>query len=429
MAALPKVLLLVSGGADSVFLFWQFLAAKQNQALEFAVLHFNHHLRGLESDADADFVQNLCISNEIEYIGVDLHFAQKIGIQNEARQLRYQRACEIAKTKGYAILATAHHADDQIETLTMRKARGAGLKGLCGIHTLSTSHGLKLWRPILHWRKSEILQKLALEGRLFRTDSSNSSLAYFRNRTRQALEALAPDDKWYNQCETHRLFLTTVDAYFNKRMKAEGKAQTPFIPKAQFNRLTTEMQFRLLQHRAKHCGLKKQWRLQDFLQIQKENQILNLGPLVLVHDSRGLWFLKNSAKHSHSPMRQISKPGAYYWGQKRLKVIVKEIELKYLINKNNFNKTEFVVRLTTFPWQVASNVLSNAFWAFGRTTSGTVQAFLKDQKVNRWIRPHWPIILGSAGEVVAVLGIEIDNAVRVNSSDAVALTIKSVWPR
>lgn len=116
------------------------------------------------------------------------------------------RACEIAQTKGYAILATAHHADDQIETLTMRKARGAGLKGLCGIHTLSTSHGLKLWRPILHWRKSEILQKLALDGRLFRTDSSNSSLAYFRNRTRQALEALAPDDKWYQTCQAHRLF-------------------------------------------------------------------------------------------------------------------------------------------------------------------------------------------------------------------------------
>lgn len=424
MVPVPKILLLVSGGADSVFLFWQLLKCKQAHKLDFAVVHFNHHLRGLESEADAAFVQNLCVKNAVEYFAIDLQFNAKTGLQNNARKLRYQKACELAKRQGFTTLATAHHSDDQLETLCMRKARGSGLKGLCGILPLTQIQGLKLWRPLLHWSKNDIKQSLADSQREFREDHSNSSQTYFRNRVRLALNTLGANKTWRKCCLEHNQFLQSLDVYFNKRLKIEAKARVPFIAKAQHNRLTRELQFRLTQRRAQEFGLKKEWRQQDFLKIQHEKAVLTLDQLVIVHDQFGLWFLTQSSTPQPSPCH-LPQSGAYFWGRTRLKVLLKEV----CINDLNLKDKMFISSKNKFPLQISVPKTASTFLPYGRQHQMRVVDFLKDAKVNRWLRPHWPVLTDHDQNILAILNLEIADAARVLPQDTTALCLQVVWPR
>src|SRR5258705_1926717 len=145
------VLVAVSGGPDSVALL-HFLVHEREQTgrpAGIAVGHVNHGLRGRESDEDARLVRQLCESWSAPHFETRLpegalqRGRDAIAPEAEARRLRYEALRDLAARAGAEAIAVAHTADDQAETVLFRLARGAGLRGLGGIHSRAKVHGAK----------------------------------------------------------------------------------------------------------------------------------------------------------------------------------------------------------------------------------------------------------------------------------------------
>lgn len=184
------LLVACSGGADSVFLFLaiQGWLEARNELSRLKILHFNHRLRGEESEGDEDFVRKLA-----EQLDVPLSVsrwnrenpAESVS-EDQARQARMDFfAIEVASKSGEAIILTAHHADDVAETMLMRLSRGSGLQGLSAPRSFSVGYkGLHFARPLVDWRKNEMIDLLKRCGATWREDSSNRESCFYRNRLR-----------------------------------------------------------------------------------------------------------------------------------------------------------------------------------------------------------------------------------------------------
>ena len=132
------ILCAVSGGADSMALLHSLLHMQETLGITVCVAHFNHQLRGEESERDARFVEDWCQKADIPFrlgTGEVAQMAQEPGrgLEETARSLRYAFLEDAAEQMGADRIATAHHADDNVETLLLHLTRGTGLKGLTGI--------------------------------------------------------------------------------------------------------------------------------------------------------------------------------------------------------------------------------------------------------------------------------------------------------
>ena len=152
-----KVLAAVSGGRDSVYLLHWLRQLQQARNLTIGAAHFNHQLRGGESDRDEQFVRELCRQLEIPlFVGrgdVKAYGMEKnLGLETAAREMRYAFLEQTRLTQGYDCIATAHQAEDQAETVLLNWIRGAGALGLSGIPPVRGN----IIRPILNVSRKEI---------------------------------------------------------------------------------------------------------------------------------------------------------------------------------------------------------------------------------------------------------------------------------
>jgi len=171
-----RVYCAVSGGADSMALLWGLFLLKDKLEIDLAAVHFNHGLRGAESDADEAFVRDFCSRFEIPLtVGQKRVTPEKKGLEAAARDARY---AFFATLPGK--LATAHTADDNAETVLMHLIRGTGLKGLGGIMPVNGN----VIRPMLHITRQQVLAFLEEYHIPHREDSTNSTDDFLRNRLR-----------------------------------------------------------------------------------------------------------------------------------------------------------------------------------------------------------------------------------------------------
>ena len=171
-----RIVCAVSGGADSMALLWGVYLLKDKLELDISVAHFNHQLRGAESNRDEAFVRDFCAGYGIDFVsGSTQVIAGPKGLEAAAREARY------AFLKGLpGKIATAHTADDNAETILMHLVRGTGLKGLGGIAPVNGN----LIRPMLDITRAEVLAFLAEYSIPYVEDSSNSGDDFLRNRLR-----------------------------------------------------------------------------------------------------------------------------------------------------------------------------------------------------------------------------------------------------
>ena len=185
-------LVAVSGGADSVALLRGLAHLKGNLGDgRIIAAHFNHRLRGAESDADEAFVRQLTsdlnIPLEVGSSGAPTNSTGD-GIEAAARAARYSFLTDTAHRVGARYVVTAHTADDQVETVLHRILRGTGISGLAGIpRARELSPAVALVRPLLAITRAEVLAFLATLPQPYREDSSNASPAFTRNRLRHEL--------------------------------------------------------------------------------------------------------------------------------------------------------------------------------------------------------------------------------------------------
>ena len=181
-----RVLVALSGGRDSMALLTALEELAEDRSLTLLAAHYDHGLRGEESRRDRDFVMRWCESR-----GIPLTVGQgdvageakrtRRGVEETARTMRYAFLEETADRGGADCVATAHNADDNVETVLLHLVRGAGLDGLTGI---PPRRG-RLVRPLLARSRTDIDAYLARKGVPWVEDSTNARTDYARNRLRQ----------------------------------------------------------------------------------------------------------------------------------------------------------------------------------------------------------------------------------------------------
>ncbi|MEK7711251.1 MAG: tRNA lysidine(34) synthetase TilS [Planctomycetota bacterium] len=246
----------VSGGADSMALLHLLVGLNEKMAwrLRLHVAHLNHRLRGGESDKDAAFVQAAADGLSLpctvaERDVANLAEAEAKGVEEFSRRERYaffERVCLQCDAR---IVAVAHHADDNAETILHRILRGTGLRGLAGIprsRPLSPGSGVRLIRPLLTMTRDALRKYLSDEGVAFREDRTNAQNEPMRNRlrntilpmlesqvnpqVREALIRLAAQARWFEdflqetvQRTLETLIISRTDQFLSLNVNALAK--------------------------------------------------------------------------------------------------------------------------------------------------------------------------------------------------------------
>ncbi len=213
-----SIVLAVSGGADSMILLHASLQLLQYpesrlQGAQLHVAHINHQLRGTESDSDEQLIQQLCNQWQVPCTTrtVNVHRIHEQSthesLEETARRVRYEHLLDIAANLNASYVVTAHHRDDQAETILHNILRGTGLRGLAGIvPSRELGPKIRLLRPMLDINRSMIMQYLEHANLQFREDATNQDPGFLRNRIRHRLLPLLRSD-FNAQTEQHLVSL------------------------------------------------------------------------------------------------------------------------------------------------------------------------------------------------------------------------------
>lgn len=242
-----RIAVALSGGADSVCLCSLLSKLAAVNGFTLYALHLNHMIRGDEADRDERFCKRLCDELSVRLIShrEDVPALAKAcgkSLEEAARDARYSFFETVMKKEGISVIATAHNADDNAETVLFRLIRGASLDGICGIRTeRELAPGLTIVRPILAFPKRDIIGYCEENGLGYVTDSTNACIDYPRNRIRARIlpEAEAIDPAFLSvmarNCEQFSLdsdFLRSeADILYDEAYNAKDMAVLPLIGK------------------------------------------------------------------------------------------------------------------------------------------------------------------------------------------------------
>lgn len=180
-----RIIIGLSGGADSVCLFRMLAELRDEYSLSLYAVHVNHGIRHEDADADELFAKELAGEYNIPYRSY--HYSVKqiakdasLSVEEAGRQVRYEVFEKERQLCGADKIAVAHHMNDQAETILFRMCRGTGIKGLLGM----APSGGYIIRPLMCLRRDEIIQYLKEAGQDYREDITNSCMDYDRNRIR-----------------------------------------------------------------------------------------------------------------------------------------------------------------------------------------------------------------------------------------------------
>ncbi len=179
-----RILLAVSGGVDSMVMLHLFIKCRY----PVGVAHVNFGLRGKDSDQDESFVRDYCKKHDVPFFSrrfdtKNYAESQKLSLQMAARELRYNWFNDLLQKGDYHWLATAHHLNDNVETILLRLANGSGLDQLTGIPRKND----RIVRPLLFASRDEIVAFARAENIVWREDASNLTTHYQRNFVRHEL--------------------------------------------------------------------------------------------------------------------------------------------------------------------------------------------------------------------------------------------------
>lgn len=237
------VVLAVSGGIDSMVMMHLFNSLSASWRMRLSVVHVNHHLRGNESEEDEQFVRSAASALNLPCFSMDVDVASyqsahRVSKQEAARELRYQAFEEARLKAGAESVATAHHADDNAETVLMNALRGAGIRGLSGIPPRREKGSVI--RPLLWATRQEISIYAVEKGIQHREDSSNISLEYTRNALRRVV---IPDLETLTHTNVVESLnrVSSIMRSLQDRVESELRTRMPSIVAHGGNRVTVSL--------------------------------------------------------------------------------------------------------------------------------------------------------------------------------------------
>ncbi len=399
----------LSGGADSMAM----LDVLTLLGYRCIAAHCNFHLRGEESDRDADFVKKWCKSIDIEFVSIDFDTTgyasdKKISIEMAARELRY-RWFEIIRSEYQAeAIAVAHHRDDSVETVLMNLVRGTGIKGLTGIAPKNE----KIIRPMLCTTRQQIETYLKNRSIPFVIDSTNNEDLYTRNYLR--LNVLPMLQK-LNPSVTDAIFRTSQNLREAEKMYHAATERAKSIvfdgEKIDITALLTEASpisvlFEILAPLGFNptviedvCGALQAESGKIFVgerfRIIKDRDFLLLDPISTIMGNEDVFYIQSDTREMEVPIHLI-------FSQEKKSVPIKKNRLWLYAD---MDKLAFPLVLRR--WQQG-----DWFIPFGMKERKKLSDYFSDQKFSLKDKENaW--ILVSDKEIVWIVGERSDNRIRV----------------
>ena len=407
-----KLIIAVSGGVDSIVLFHLCLKLKLN----FFVAHCNFKLRKKESDLDEKFVRDLAIKHNIKFYTKSFN-TKKLSnndnksIQMVARELRYSWFEELSKELNIKHILTAHHLDDSLETFLINLSRGSGIDGLLGIPEVNDT----VYRPLLIFKKDEILSYAKENKITWREDSSNKKREYLRNQIR--LEVI-PKLKEINPNLLDN-FSKSIDRLQQSKSIIKDKMDD-FIKNVSFTR-DEKIYFEI--NKIKKVSnidaylyelLKKynftQWDdIRDLLDSQSGKQIISKTHKLL-KDREYLILVKNSEVENKSLLiNKSSKEVAVSVGKIKVSIAKK-------ISKEDSDAIYLDSAKLDFPLRVRNVLSGDYFYPFGMNGKKKVSKYLKDKKISVFDKDKVLILETSKNKIIWVVGMRLDDRFSVTDN-------------
>lgn len=422
-----RVLVAVSAGVDSMVLLQLLQSWQSYFRMELGVIHFNHQLRGTEADADAAFVKLVAAD-----LGLPCHtgagdvrgYARQHRISQEeaGRILRERFFRECRDRAGYDLVATAHHLNDQAETLLLRLLSGTGLEGLAGIR-LRREH---LIRPLL-FASREAIEAYAREQDIaYREDASNRDLRYRRNKIRhQLLPYLAREFNFINLASFLNIGLIVQEMLPEIEKTAATLLPADFSPgvenKIRLDISTYKGYFSWIQIKTLEMVLSELLQedvkltnrlFRDFtswLAQEKFSPRFRLHPRVEVRRSAGeLVFEKLKPAAEKITVAVELQPGAVYRNEALGFLLKIDRVERSGVTIAGDRRVEYIDGARVrFPLKLRTWKAGDRFQPLGMRSEKKVSDFLTDEK-NLLLPRRQMLVLENTPDIVAVVGSRID---------------------
>ena len=369
-----KAVVAVSAGADSVVLAF----ALKKLGYDIVIAHLNHQLRGEESDRDEEFVKKLAKDWGVKCETKKVRIEKTGNLENNARTTRYDFLEEAREKYKADFIAVAHHLDDQIETILMHMARGAGLRGQIGMEYRS---GV-IVRPFLGIKRQEILNYAVEQELRYRTDSSNGDLSYDRNFWRHLV---IPYLK--NQMPGLGGKIQKISECANKKLTAISKKAGDWVSeyfidnqfsRDKFNNLSDEIKSEILIRilGANDLYAKELNMLSDFIKTAQSGRRMTVKNLTFFIEHENVLVCQGQ-KTEVLPKSKITMKGIK-WG---------DWSIRSTSSDNLFARQ----------WKPGDR-----FTPSGMKGSKKLQDFFTDSKIPLHKRKQIPIIVNEKGDIIAV---------------------------
>jgi tRNA(Ile)-lysidine synthase len=424
-----SIIVAVSGGVDSVTLLHLLSRLERKHGLRLIVAHFNHQLRGKESERDEVFVKGLAGRYGYPFAvgrGDTAAFSRKrkISIQEAARELRYRFLAGVLKQHGASEIATAHNANDNAETILLNLCRGTGISGLSGIPVRRPE--LHLIRPLLFATRPEIEAYAKLNGLKYRTDSSNRKLHYKRNIIRKKVlpllaESLNPDvvGALNRASEILSRLEDMVLREANNKLIEFTKKKTDdalLLDSSEFKKLHPYMQETIVELAARSfTGIPLEATgvasVLSLLSSQTGARIEVSSKLTVYRNRQYLVFVSGSPELEFQ--REVKANRSYEFGAIRFS---SDIVPRESVCWTHDRHTEYVdadklnKRLFLRSWRQGDR-----FVPFGMEEPKKLSDFFIDEKIPRYKKGSIPV-LESHGNIVWVCGVRLDDRYRITAS-------------
>lgn len=412
--------LAVSGGVDSVVM----CHLCQEAGFNFSILHCNFRLRGADSDADEAFVQQLADTLKVPFLVKHFEtkeFAEtnKLSTQVAARELRYQWFNEIivAAIKP-AYLLTAHHANDNIETVMMNFFKGTGINGLHGIPPVENTVCRNLRRPLLFATRESILEYAHTRNLTWREDVSNDSNIYtrnyFRNELIPGIQKVFPEvennllDNINRFREVHILYRQSINANLKKLIEQKGKEwHIPVLKLASLPAAAT-----ILYEFLKEYGFTSAQTAEAMKLLNSESGRYISSDTHRLLRNRNWLILSALGVNDHSIYLLEQGQSSLVFNDQHLKMS----ELNPLGELTSAAHEAMIdADLISFPLIIRKWKQGDYFYPLGMDKKKKLSRFFIDQKLSLTQKENtW--LIESDKKIVWVMGLRIDNRFRVTGS-------------
>ena len=428
-----RVIVAVSGGADSVCLLDILVILKKVLEIELVVAHFDHGLRPDEDEYETDFVKSLAASLDCRFVTKKAGPSLKPGrasLEEKARDVRYRFLNEVKAQFSARKIATGHNLNDQAETVLMRLLRGSGPSGLSGIPPV---RDIYIIRPLIEVTRREIELYLSSRGLGHITDSSNFKTRHLRNEIR--LNLLPQLEKY--QPKIVEILGRTAGIMREENTWLEGKAERwikkwaetgpgngVVLPLSRFKGLPEPLKNHVLRQALKttagslrRISLRNIDAIKHMAEGSKPQAEITLPNILAVkREYDRLIFLKSKPEIPEQFCYIIDAPGVFDLETSGSTVKLEEVERKALPKLTTDPWTAFLdADLITYPLMLRNFRPGDKFIPLGMAGHKKLKSFFIDMKIPSHIRKQIPI-LTRENEPIWIGGLRIDDRYKVTST-------------